>query len=91
MTDLDKLPCIRFRNWIDRCLNAYDSFDFHVIYHSLYNYCTVSLSAFYLDILKDRLYTSNPESLPAGAPRPLCTNHCGCHWGLHGPDPAVYL
>ena len=62
MTDLDKFALHTLQELIDRCLNAYDSFDFHVIYHSLYNYCTVSLSAFYLDILKDRLYTSNPES-----------------------------
>ena len=33
-----------------------------MIYHGLYNYCTLDLSAFYLDILKDRLYTSPPKS-----------------------------
>lgn len=32
------------------------------MYHALYNYCTVDLSAFYLDVLKDRLYTSTPRS-----------------------------
>ena len=48
---------------IGRNLEAYQSFDFHVVYHSLYNYCTVDLSAFYLDILKDRLYTSLAGSL----------------------------
>ena len=33
-----------------------------MLYHALYNYCTLDLSAFYLDILKDRLYTSPPQS-----------------------------
>ncbi|MCD6584954.1 MAG: isoleucine--tRNA ligase [Desulfobacteraceae bacterium] len=63
MTDLDKFALHSLQELIKRCVNAYDGFDFHVIYHSLYNYCTVGLSAFYLDILKDRLYTSNPESV----------------------------
>ena len=50
------------QNLIERCRNAYDAYEFHTIYHSLYNYCTVDLSAFYLDILKDRLYTTPPDS-----------------------------
>ncbi|MBC2716690.1 MAG: isoleucine--tRNA ligase [Desulfobacteraceae bacterium] len=63
MTDIDKYALHSLQELIERDIKAYDSFDFHVIYHSLYNYCTVGLSSFYLDILKDRLYTSNPESL----------------------------
>jgi len=38
--------------------NAYQDSNFHVIFHSLNNFCATDLSAFYLDILKDRLYTS---------------------------------
>ena len=41
---------------------AYDSFEFHAIFHGLLNFCTVTMSAFYLDIIKDRLYTSAPDS-----------------------------
>ena len=41
---------------------AYQRFEFHVVYHALYNWCVVDLSSFYLDVLKDRLYTSAPES-----------------------------
>ncbi len=63
MPDIDKFALHTFQELVARNIKAYDSFDFHVIYHSLYNYCTVDLSAFYLDILKDRLYTSNPDSL----------------------------
>jgi isoleucyl-tRNA synthetase len=47
---------------IERTTTAYDAYEFHTIYHSLYNFCTVDLSSFYLDVLKDRLYTSPPES-----------------------------
>jgi isoleucyl-tRNA synthetase len=56
------LPCTRFRRWCNGLLKAYETYEFHVIYHRLYNYCTVDLSSFYLDILKDRLYTSPPAS-----------------------------
>jgi isoleucyl-tRNA synthetase len=41
----------------------YDEFAFHKIYHRINDFCVVELSAFYLDVLKDRLYTSAPNSL----------------------------
>jgi isoleucyl-tRNA synthetase len=40
----------------------YDEFAFHKIYQRVSNFCIVDLSAFYFDILKDRLYTSAPDS-----------------------------
>ena len=43
---------------------AYEVFDFHRVYRALYDFATVDLSAFYFDILKDRLYTA-----PAGSSR----------------------
>jgi isoleucyl-tRNA synthetase len=44
-------------------LQAYDDYEFHVLYHAVHNFCAVDMSAFYLDVLKDRLYTSPKESL----------------------------
>src|SRR6202453_198447 len=41
---------------------SYEEFAFHKIYHRINNFCGVELSAFYFDILKDRLYTSAPKS-----------------------------
>jgi isoleucyl-tRNA synthetase len=41
---------------------AYDDYEFHRVYHGLYNLCVTDLSAFYLDILKDRLYVSGQDS-----------------------------
>ena len=41
---------------------GYERFEFHRVYHALHNYCVVDLSAFYLDILKDRLYISAAKS-----------------------------
>jgi isoleucyl-tRNA synthetase len=42
--------------------NGYDEFAFHKIYQRVNNFCIVDLSAFYFDVLKDRLYTSSPDS-----------------------------
>ncbi len=42
--------------------NAYEEFAFHKIYHRLNHFCIVDLSAFYFDVLKDRLYISAPKS-----------------------------
>ncbi len=62
MPDIDRFALHRLQKLIERTTKAYDQFEFHTIYHALYNYCTLDLSAFYLDILKDRLYTSPPKS-----------------------------
>jgi isoleucyl-tRNA synthetase len=45
-----------------RVSDAYRGYEFHLVYHSLVNFCATTLSAFYLDVLKDRLYAS-----PAGS------------------------
>jgi isoleucyl-tRNA synthetase len=60
-----------FDRWIlERCakvgkkvLNAFKNYEYHVVFHSIYNFFTVDLSAFYLDVIKDRLYCSDKESL----------------------------
>ncbi len=59
---IDRFALHKLQELTELVRRAYEEFDFHVIYHRLYNYCTLDLSAFYLDILKDRLYTS-----PAGS------------------------
>jgi isoleucyl-tRNA synthetase len=63
MPDIDRFALHRLQEVVARNTAAFDRYEFHIVYHSLYNYCTIDLSAFYLDILKDRLYTSPPASL----------------------------
>jgi len=46
----------------ERVQEAYFSYEFHKMFHTLHNLCATDLSAFYLDILKDRLYASAPDS-----------------------------
>jgi isoleucyl-tRNA synthetase len=47
---------------IQRVREAYERFEFHVVYHSVQNFCAVEMSALYFDILKDRLYTFSTRS-----------------------------
>ncbi len=60
MGELDRLMLHRLQEIIARLLKSYDQFAFHLAYHALHNFCVVDLSGFYLDVLKDRLYTSAP-------------------------------
>lgn len=46
----------------DRILKAYDAYEFHKVFHTLHQLCVTDLSAFYFDILKDRLYVSGKDS-----------------------------
>jgi isoleucyl-tRNA synthetase len=57
LEELDRWMLGRTSRLVARCLEFYQSFDFHRVYHALYDFCVVDLSAFYFDILKDRLYT----------------------------------
>jgi len=56
LRELDKLALDVLNRVILRVSQAYRDFEFHVAFHTIYNYCTVDLSSLYLDILKDRLY-----------------------------------
>ncbi len=48
---------------IAKVRTAYEAYEFQTVYHTLYDFCTVTLSARYFDILKDRLYTFAPHNL----------------------------
>ena len=63
LTELDRFALHRLQDLIEKTRKAYERYEFHTVYHTIYNFCTVDLSAFYLDVLKDRLYTSPPESV----------------------------
>ena len=62
MESLDRFALYQLQLLIQKAQTAYEKYEFHVIYHAMYNYCTLDLSAFYLDILKDRLYTFPADS-----------------------------
>jgi isoleucyl-tRNA synthetase len=59
---LDRWAMDQLSELTRRMVEAYDRYEYHIVYHSLYRFCVVEMSAFYLDINKDRLYVSNPQS-----------------------------
>lgn len=62
MEEIDRFALNRMEEVVSRVRDAYDRFQFHVVYYVIYNFCTVDLSALYLDVLKDRLYTARATS-----------------------------
>ena len=62
LPDLDRWALLRFNNLIRQVRKGYETFDFRQIVHELDYFCSVDLSATYLDILKDRLYTFRADS-----------------------------
>ena len=63
LSDLDQYILHRLGILVDKGLKAYETYEFHTIYHALYNFCSIDLSSFYLDIAKDPLYVLPPKSL----------------------------
>ena len=63
LKELDKWALLRLEQVRKIVTEAYENYEFHVVYHTIHNFCTVDLSSIYLDILKDRLYTSLPNSI----------------------------
>lgn len=57
MPPIDQWALLKLNDLIDRVTEAYDSYNHYKVYHALNHFYTVDLSALYLDILKDRLYT----------------------------------
>ncbi|MFK5926804.1 MAG: isoleucine--tRNA ligase [Desulfuromusa sp.] len=62
LLEMDRWAMSRLNRLIQKVAGAYEKYEFHVIYHAVHNFCAIDLSAFYLDILKDRLYTSPKQS-----------------------------
>src|SRR5205085_9237618 len=62
MLEIDRWALAELDSLIASVREAYDNYEFHVVYRTLYDFCTVTLSARYFDIIKDRLYTFAPRN-----------------------------
>ena len=60
---IDKWALAKLNDLITKVRTSYDNYEFHIVYHSIHNFCVVDMSNFYLDVLKDRLYTEKADSL----------------------------
>ena len=63
LMEIDKWALTRLNKLIRDCTKDYDEYDFANCYHDINQFCVVDMSSFYLDIIKDRLYTSKADSL----------------------------
>jgi isoleucyl-tRNA synthetase len=57
LEEMDRWMLERTADLVARCREWYTAYDFHRVYHAIHDFCVVDLSAFYYDVLKDRLYT----------------------------------
>jgi isoleucyl-tRNA synthetase len=62
LNEMDRWALHQLQKLISRVREAYEHFEFHIVYHSVQNFCAVEMSALYFDILKDRLYTFSSNS-----------------------------
>jgi len=62
LLEIDRWALAELNDVIAKVQAAYVGYEFHTVYHTLYDFCTVTLSARYFDIIKDRLYTFAPRN-----------------------------
>lgn len=63
MLEIDRYALHRLQVLIRKVTRAYDEYEFHRVFHAVHAFMATEMSAFYFDVLKDRLYTSAPASI----------------------------
>jgi isoleucyl-tRNA synthetase len=64
MVAIDRWALARTAQLQEEVVAAYREFQYHLIYQKVHNFCVVDLGGFYLDLLKDRLYTTPRDGHP---------------------------
>jgi isoleucyl-tRNA synthetase len=85
LDEVDRWILDRLARLIDRVTRAYEDYQFHTVFHSVHNFCAVDLSAQYLDIIKDRIYTSVPDDPARRAAQTACHDLLGALLRLMAP------
>ena len=62
LEEIDKYALLKLNDLVKKCTQSYDKYDFHEAYQAINVFCVTDMSSFYLDIIKDRLYTAKVES-----------------------------
>lgn len=63
MVELDRWAIMRVNELVKKSIEAYEAYEYHTLYHGIHNFCVVDMSSFYLDIIKDRLYTEKADGV----------------------------
>ena len=74
LDEIDRWILDRLARLIDRVRRAWETYEFHTVFHAVHNFCAVDLSAQYLDVIKDRLYTSAADDPRRRAAQTACYN-----------------
>lgn len=74
MTEIDQWAMLKLSKLVKTVTKAFEDYEFHIFYHSVHNFCAVEMSAFYLDVSKERLYVLNPND-PARKSAQTATYH----------------
>jgi len=61
MPEMDRYALVLFNRLAEKVQRAYENYEFHLIFHAVNNFCSVDMSSFYLNVLKDRLYCSKTD------------------------------
>ena len=72
LDEVDRWILDRLGRLIGRVRRAYEEYEFHTVFHAVHNFCAVDLSAQYLDVIKDRLYTSAADDPRRRAAQTAC-------------------
>ena len=72
LDETDRWILDRLGRLVGRVTRAYETYEFHTVFHAVHNFCAVDLSAQYLDIIKDRLYTSAADDPRRRAAQTAC-------------------
>ncbi len=62
MLEIDRWIVAETNKLVKLCRDAYDEYEFHIVYHAINKFCTIDLSKLYIDITKDRLYVEKADS-----------------------------
>ena len=62
LLDIDRWALARLNALIKTARNGYDTYQFHLVYHAVNNFCTIDMSKLYIDITKDRVYVEKSDS-----------------------------
>jgi isoleucyl-tRNA synthetase len=62
LREVDRWALLQLDRLVERMTTAFDNWDLHLYYHEVHSFCARELSSFYLDVLKDTLYTDLPDA-----------------------------
>ena len=90
LVEIDRWALARTAELQREILAAYAAYEFHRVYQQLHNFCVVDLGSFYLDVIKDRLYTTPRSGAPRRSAQTAMWHIARGHGALAGANPELH-